>query len=100
MLAPVCPCPAHAQKQGPRLCLFSHKLKVQDINARDNSEPGRGRVGLSQIRGIACLNPWTRRVVGIYQPPASTIPRSGSIAEVNHSRLFVGLALDWFKCNS
>src|SRR5436190_1894240 len=31
--------------------------------------------------------------------PASTIPRSGSIAGRNGSRLFVALAMDWFKCD-
>jgi hypothetical protein len=31
--------------------------------------------------------------------PASTIPRSGSIAGGNGSRLFVALAIDWFKCD-
>src|SRR6516165_9735283 len=31
--------------------------------------------------------------------PASTIPRSGSIAGGNGSRLFVALATDWFKCD-
>jgi hypothetical protein len=31
--------------------------------------------------------------------PASTIPRSGSIAGGNGSRLFVALAMDWFKCD-
>src|SRR5499433_1918740 len=30
--------------------------------------------------------------------PASTIPRSGSIAGGNGSRLFVALAMEWFKC--
>src|SRR2546426_3377677 len=31
--------------------------------------------------------------------PASTIPPSGSIAGGNGSRLFVALAMDWFKCD-
>src|SRR5439155_13439045 len=31
--------------------------------------------------------------------PASTIPRSGSIAGRNGSRLFVALAMDWFNCD-
>ena len=31
--------------------------------------------------------------------PASTIPRSGSIVGGNGSRLFVALAMDWFKCD-
>src|SRR5258706_13663611 len=31
--------------------------------------------------------------------PASTIPRSGSIDGGNGSRLFVALAMDWFKCD-
>jgi hypothetical protein len=33
------------------------------------------------------------------ETPASTIPPSGSIARGNGSRLFVALALDWFKCD-
>src|SRR5215471_14899676 len=31
--------------------------------------------------------------------PASAIPRSGSIAGGNGSRLFVALAMEWFKCD-
>src|SRR5215831_3775762 len=35
----------------------------------------------------------------LYKTPASAIPRSGSIAGGNGSRLFVALAMDWFKCD-
>src|SRR5262245_26072506 len=74
-------------------------------NAQHGEEPGRYDDG-----GLHDANPLmlgTRAgrpsdapiVLCLCETPASTIPRSGSIAGRNGSRLFVALAMDWCKCD-
>jgi hypothetical protein len=56
MFAPISPCPgSFASKESPRLWLFGQKLKVQEAAAREDCEPARVGLELSQGRQSLAL---------------------------------------------